>query len=50
MPAQLAVATVTQQIRGQLSLPALTFVSADAKLNTAAQGEGLVVEDPNAHP
>ena len=31
-------------------LPPLTFVSADSALNTAATGEGLLVDDPNAHP
>lgn len=33
-----------------LGVPALTLVSADADLNSAAIREGLVVEDPNAHP
>jgi predicted nucleic acid-binding protein len=28
----------------------LTLISADAELNTAATAEGLLVEDPNAHP
>jgi predicted nucleic acid-binding protein len=31
-------------------LPALTFVSADGNLLTAAQSEGLVTENPNEHP
>jgi uncharacterized protein len=31
-------------------LPALTFVSSDAELNAAAALEGLIVEDPSAHP
>ena len=31
-------------------LPPLTLVSADSELNTAAPGEGLPVDDPNAHP
>lgn len=31
-------------------LPLPTLISADTDLNTAAQGEGLLVEDPNAHP
>jgi predicted nucleic acid-binding protein len=31
-------------------LPPLTLVSADSELNTAATGEGLPVDDPNAHP
>jgi uncharacterized protein len=32
-----------------LAIPALTLISADKALNTAAKAEGLVVEDPNAH-
>lgn len=31
-------------------LPPPVFVSGDQTLNRAAQAEGLVVEDPNAHP
>ena len=31
-------------------LPALTLVSSDAELNTAATAEGLMVEDPASHP
>ncbi len=40
---QLASAVETQQIRGQLSLLPLTFVSSDAALNLAARGEGFEV-------
>ena len=31
-------------------LPAITFVSSDIELNTAAMAEGLPSADPNAHP
>jgi predicted nucleic acid-binding protein len=31
-------------------LPLPTLISADTELNTAAQGEGLLLDDPNAHP
>ena len=31
-------------------LPLLILVSADTKLNTAAQAEGLVVQNPNNYP
>jgi predicted nucleic acid-binding protein len=31
-------------------IPSLILVSADAALNAAAMGEGLPVDDPNAHP
>ena len=31
-------------------LPAVTFISADTELNTAAIAEGLTIQDPNAHP
>jgi predicted nucleic acid-binding protein len=46
---QLAVAlhVQTRYARSGLSL---TLVSADAELNAAATAEGLLVEDPNAHP
>ena len=32
-----------------LAIPALTLISADVALNTAAMAEGLAVDDPNAH-
>lgn len=32
-----------------LAIPALTLISADRALNTAATAEGLAVGDPNAH-
>ena len=31
-------------------VPSLTFLSADAGLNTAASAEGLLVDNPNNHP
>jgi hypothetical protein len=33
-----------------LGMPPLTLVSADVALNTAAAAEGILGEDPNAHP
>ena len=47
---QLATAIKLQSRRDLIDLPPLTFVSADDKLNAAAQAEGLVVENPNNHP
>jgi len=37
-------------IEVRLQVPALILVSADIELNTAANAEGLRVEDPNTHP
>jgi uncharacterized protein len=42
---QLAAALETHS-----QLPSVTLLSADAGLNTAAQAEGLSVDDPNNHP
>lgn len=47
---QLAAALELQTALAASSLPALTMVSADAELNTAATAEGLMVEDPNLYP
>jgi len=47
---QCAVAVVVHTERQALGMPPLTLVSADDALNTAAAAEGLLVEDPNAHP
>jgi predicted nucleic acid-binding protein len=47
---QLAAALVAHERRQASKLPPLTLLSADGELNTAATAEGLVVEDPNAHP
>jgi predicted nucleic acid-binding protein len=33
-----------------MGVPALTLISSDQELNTAAAGAGLVVDDPNNHP
>jgi predicted nucleic acid-binding protein len=47
---QLAAACEVNAFCAASGLPPLTLVSADSELNTAATGEGLLVEDPNAHP
>jgi hypothetical protein len=47
---QLATVLEAQAVRDSLGLPRLIFVSADRQLNTAAQSEGLSVENPNDHP
>lgn len=45
---QLSAALEIQRLRLAANLPPLVFVSAGAALNTAAEAEGLVVENPNA--
>ena len=47
---QLATALELHTVRNLMRLPSLTFVSADSDLNAAAQTEGLIADDPNAHP
>jgi uncharacterized protein len=47
---QCAAAVLVHTERQALGMPPLTLVSADTALNTAAAAEGLLVEDPNAHP
>ena len=47
---QLAATIRLHQGRSAAGLSGLTFISADGDLNTAAQAEGLAVDDPNAHP
>jgi hypothetical protein len=47
---QLATALEAQAVCDSLGLPRLIFVSADRQLNTAAQSEGLSVENSNVHP
>jgi predicted nucleic acid-binding protein len=47
---QCAVALVVHMYRHILGMPPLTLVSADTALNSAAAAEGLLVDDPNAHP
>lgn len=46
----LAAAIDLNRSRTALAQPALILVSADLELNAAAVANGLVVEDPNAHP
>jgi uncharacterized protein len=47
---QLAAALELHALRSSAGLPPLVFVSADIALHGAAASEGLLVEDPNAHP
>ena len=47
---QLAAALAANGERISRGLSPLTFVSADAELNIAAQAEGLAVENPNNYP
>lgn len=47
---QCAVAVALHHARQAHGMPALTLVSADTALNTAAAAEGLQVADPNAFP
>jgi predicted nucleic acid-binding protein len=44
---QLASALSLQRVRASLDLPTLTFVSADNRLNSVAEAESLLVENPN---
>jgi predicted nucleic acid-binding protein len=46
---QLAAAAELHGIRNRMGLLPLTLISADGALNTAAQAEGLAVDDPNDH-
>lgn len=47
---QLAAALEINALCVGIGLPPIVFVSADNDLNTVAVSEGLVVENPNAHP
>lgn len=47
---QLAAALEANDESMTTGLPALTLVSADTELNTAAQAEGLNIENPNNYP
>jgi predicted nucleic acid-binding protein len=47
---QLTAALEVNRQRQAMGLEAVTLVSADRELNTAAQAEGLAVDDPNSHP
>jgi len=46
---QLAAGVETNRLLVIANLPPLIFISADKELNAAALGEGLSVDDPNAH-
>ena len=47
---QLATALIAKDLLVASGLQGLTFLSADARLLSAAHAEGLAVNDPNAHP
>ena len=47
---QLASAIALNAKLSKLGLSAFTFISADNALNSAAQAEGLAVDNPNNHP
>jgi uncharacterized protein len=47
---QLAVAIEAQRLQQDAGLGAVSLVSADRDLNTAATAEGLIVDDPRSHP
>lgn len=47
---QLASAIALNDKLSKLNIPLFTFVSADNALNSAAQAEGLAVDNPNNHP
>ncbi|HXG19677.1 MAG TPA: hypothetical protein VNN62_11475 [Methylomirabilota bacterium] len=46
---QLAAALEVNAASLSLGMPAVTLVSADTELNTAAVTEGLPIENPNTH-
>ena len=46
---QLASALEANRLRQQNGLSAITFISADNALNSAATAEGLAVDNPNNH-
>jgi predicted nucleic acid-binding protein len=47
---QLASGLVTNQAFAAAGLPSLTFIAADGDLLTAAEAEGLAIDNPNLHP
>ncbi len=47
---QLASALEIERELALFNLPPITFVSADNELNSAAQSEGLQIENPNNYP
>ena len=46
---QLAAVLKLQPTFAQLNLASLTFISADNRLLSVAQAEGIVTDDPNLH-
>ena len=46
---QLASALEANRLRQNNGLSAITFVSADNNLNSAATAEGMAVDNPNNH-
>ena len=47
---QLASALIAETVLIAAGLPHLMFISSDQRLNAAAAGEGLKVDNPNEHP
>ena len=47
---QLSSALLTNQLALAQDLSAIVFLSADTRLTTAAQSEGLLVDNPNHYP
>ena len=47
---QLAAANEVNRLSLAAGAGPLLFIAADKELNAAAQSEGLMVDDPNAHP
>lgn len=47
---QLASAIETDRLRRANGLSSIIFVSADNALNSAAQAEGLTIDNPNNYP
>jgi predicted nucleic acid-binding protein len=47
---QLASAVLTHETFQTVGLPPLVFLAADDRLLAAAQAEGLMTENPSAHP
>lgn len=47
---QLAAACAVNDIAIANDVSIITFISADNELNTAALGEGLIVDNPNSYP
>ncbi|MFN2393658.1 MAG: type II toxin-antitoxin system VapC family toxin [Pyrinomonadaceae bacterium] len=47
---QLASAIISQNLLSAKNLSPLTFLASDVRLLNAAQGEGLITDDPQNHP